>query len=89
MRSVTTEGFRKQFRSLPEDVQVRAKQAYRLWITDPRHASLHFRRVHPAEPIYSVRIGLHNRGVALVEGELANWFWIGSHSDYDKLLKGL
>ena len=86
MKSVTTDGFRKAFARLPSDVRARAKAAYRIWLADSRHTGLHYRRVHPSEPIYSVRIGLHYRAVALVEGDTATWYWIGSHSDYDKLL---
>ena len=55
-------------------------------MSDPNHPSLKFRQVHPSEPIFSVRIGLHWRAIAVVENEVAIWFWIGSHSDYDKLL---
>ncbi len=89
MRSVTGPGFRKQFAALPSDVRSRAKSTYLRWKADPNHPGLHFSRVHPVEPIYSVRIGLHWRAVALIENDLATWFWIGSHSDYDRLLDSM
>ena len=89
MRSVTTGDFRKAFASLPKEIQGQARSAYRLWTEDIRHPSLHFRRVHETDPIFSVRIGLHWRAVALVEEGVANWFWIGSHSDYDKLIASI
>ncbi|BBO23759.1 MAG: hypothetical protein AMXMBFR19_19850 [Chthonomonadaceae bacterium] len=89
MKSVTTADFRKGFRALPADVRQQAKSAYRLWAADPKHPSLHFRRVHAVESVFSVRIGIHYRAVALVEGGVANWFWIGTHSDYDKLIRSL
>jgi hypothetical protein len=41
------------------------------------------------EPVYSARIGLHYRAVALVEGGEAVWFWIGSHAEYDQLMARL
>jgi hypothetical protein len=37
-------------------------------------------------PVFSVRIGLHYRALAVQEGEDLIWFWIGSHSDFDDLI---
>jgi hypothetical protein len=71
------------------EVREQAKGAYQLWLANPKHPSLHFRRIHPSEPIFSARIGLHYRAVALVERGVATWFWIGTHSGYDKLLRSL
>lgn len=89
MRSVTGPRFRKQFGGLPAEVRIQAKVAYQRWKIDPFHPGLHFSRVHPTEPIYSVRIGIHWTAVALVEDNIATWIWIGSHSDYDRLLDSL
>ncbi len=74
---------------LPQEVQQRATRAYRLWLADPNHPGLKFSAVHPLEPIYSVRIGLHWRALAVVEDGVAIWFWIGSHSDYDQILRSI
>lgn len=89
MKSLTTASFRKAYAKLPEDVKARTRTAYRAWLSDPFSPGLQYRCVHPTEPVYSVRIGLHYRAVALVEHEVATWFWIGSHSDYDRLLRSL
>ena len=87
MRSRATETFWKLFANLPADVQRQAKAAFGLWRADPFHPSLQFKRVHRAEPLYSVRVGLHWRALCLRDGDLVNWIWIGSHADYDKLLR--
>ncbi len=87
MKSRTTHQFRRRYRQLPIEVRRQARRAYRLWRRQPNHPSLQFKRVAPREPIYSVRIGLHWRAVALVEGDTATWWWIGSHAEYDDLLK--
>ncbi len=49
---------------------------------DERHPSLHLKRTGK---YWSARVGLHHRvlGVATQSGIL--WFWIGTHSEYDKL----
>jgi len=56
---------------------------------DPTHPSLRFKQVHPTRPIFSARVGLGYRALAVRDGEAVIWFWIGSHADYDKLLARL
>ena len=87
MRSLLTDDFRAAFAALPTDVQVWARRVYRVWRANPYHPSLHFRQVHPTEPLYSVRIGLGWRALGLVEDQDITWFWIGSHAAYDHLIR--
>jgi len=87
MNSHITDKFRKAFAELPADVQKQARQAYRLFIDNPNHPSLRFKPIHPTRPIFSVRIGLNYRAVGIREGDDIVWFWIGSHAEYDKLIR--
>ena len=89
MNSSVTKGFRKQLDALPTDVREQADRAYSLWRSDPYHPSLQFKQVSRREPIYSVRVGIGYRALGLREGDNVNWFWIGSHSQYDDFLKRL
>ena len=89
MNSHVTEDFVARFADLPDAVKVQARKAYRLWRQNPSHPSLHFKRVHSSEPIYSVRISLGWRALGLRECDAMFWFWIGSHADYDRLLQQL
>ena len=89
MESRTTEGFRKAFAKLPGEIRRLAGKNYQLWRDNPDHPSLQFKNVHPKEPIYSVRIGLHYRAVGIREEDTMTWFWIGPHSEYDRLLSRL
>ena len=87
MTSHTTERFRRAFVRLPRQVQQQAREAYALFLADPFHPRLHFKQVHPTEPIFSARIKSGYRAVGVRDGDSIIWFWIGSHADYDKLLK--
>ncbi len=89
MRSVTTARFRKAYAELPSHIKEAAKKAYALWKKSPHHESLKFKKVHTAQPVYSVRIGLAWRALGLKENDTMIWFWVGSHSDYDKLISSL
>jgi hypothetical protein len=91
--SRTTKNFWKHYKALPEDVQRQAVRAYALWRANPSHRSLHFKCVSEKHAVLSVRVGIHWRALGyrdVAPGEdVVTWFWIGSHSDYDKLVAGL
>ena len=89
MTSKTTRRFREAYRRLPEHVQRRAREAYRRFGDDPNHPSLRFKQVHATQPIYAARVGLGYRALALIEDEAVVWFWIGTHAEYDQLLRTL
>jgi hypothetical protein len=89
VNSFLTEQFLIHYRVLPEHVREQARQAYALFQQDPHHPSLRFRRVHPTRPIFSARVGIDYRVVGIRDGNDIFWFWIGSHSEYDRLLKQL
>lgn len=69
MKSSVTKEFRRLLDELPHAAQEQAYRAYRLWREDPYRPSLRFKRVSPAAPIYSVRIGLNFRALGLRESE--------------------
>jgi len=74
-------GFWKAYDALPARVRRLADDNYALLKADPRHPSLHLKRIGR---FWSVRVGLHRApGVDAEEGIV--WFWIGSPADYDKL----
>jgi hypothetical protein len=87
--SRTTASFRKALAALPEQVQDRAREAFRLFSENPAHPSLQFKQVHPTEPIFSARVTLDYWALARRRDDHWIWFWIGSHSDYDQLLERL
>ena len=89
MKSKTTTRFRAAFAGRPPQLQRRAREAYRLFAEDPNHPSLHFKQVHPVKPIYSARVGLAYRALAVRDQEVMIWFSIGSHAEYDQLLRTL
>ena len=89
MQSQTTEGFRALLAAAPASVQAKAQGAYRLWSENPAHPSLRFKKVHNTRPIYSVRIDLDWRALGVLKQGVVIWFWIGPHSEYERLLSKL
>jgi hypothetical protein len=86
MKSRATVDFWQHFHKLPKDIQRTAKKAYLLWQDNPRHVSLHFKRLNTPPPLYSVRVGMHYRALGLLDDETVVWFWIGTHGEYDRLI---
>jgi hypothetical protein len=87
MKSSTTQRFWKCYGELSEEVKNQAKEAYITFSKNPYHPSLHFKRVHSTKPIFSVRITKDYRSLGVLDGNEVVWFWIGSHKEYDTLVK--
>ncbi|MEO1790662.1 MAG: hypothetical protein AAFR25_00380 [Cyanobacteria bacterium J06629_19] len=90
MKSKLDDAFIHCFGKLPEEVKKTARKNYRLWQDNHSHPGLEFKKISTKQPIYSVRVGMGWRAVGVLEdSDTIAWFWLGSHSDYDKLIKGL
>lgn len=83
MKHRAAKHFWQCYHALPDNIQRLADQCYELLKRDARHPSLHLKKVGR---FWSVRIGLHNRALAIEAGSDLVWFWIGSHAEYDKLI---
>ncbi|MGB0562389.1 MAG: type II toxin-antitoxin system RelE family toxin [Spirulinaceae cyanobacterium] len=84
MKSLTTAEFWRAYRQLPPKLKVQARKTYAQWRQNPRHPSLHFKKVGKA--LWSVRITGGYRALAIKKGDDYYWFWIGPHDEYEALL---
>ncbi len=87
MNSRIAEDFLAYFAELPDAVKDQARKSYRLWKVDPSHPGVRFKRIHNHEAMYSVRVGKGWRALGLLDGDTITWFWIGSHAEYDRLIR--
>jgi len=88
MTSKASPRFWQLFSGLPADVQRIAVQNYELWLANPNHPSLRYRRLKGRDNVVTVRAGDHYRALGLLETDGVVWFWIGSHAEYDRLVSG-
>jgi hypothetical protein len=72
------------YRSLPASLQELADKSFRLLKDDPKHPSLHFKKLGR---FWSARVGLHHRAIAVETADGLVWFWIGAHAEYDRLVR--
>lgn len=84
MRHYALAEFWELYQNLPEPVRLIADRNYELLKANPAHPSLHFKR---AGRYWAVRVGLRYRALAVPDGDDLVWFWIGSHAEYDRLLR--
>jgi hypothetical protein len=76
--------FQPLYDALPARVRAAADKSFAVLKRDPRHPSLHFKRVK--DDLWSVRIGHRYRALAIEGSDCFQWFWIGTLADYDRLV---
>ena len=81
----TTQRFWRRYASLQPGVQSIADQSFALLKRDPRHPSLHFKKTGK---LWSARVGIHHRALAVPDAAGFLWIWIGTHTEYDRLISG-
>ena len=84
MKYRATPDFWYRYRQLPREIQELADRCYELLKQDSRYPSLHFKKVGS---FWSVRVGIHYRALAVEKDIDVVWFWIGTHAEYDLLLR--
>jgi len=85
LRHFASSKFWRQFYQLPEITQKLARQNYKLFKKNPLHPSLHYKKVCGGK-YRSVRIGINYRAIGVPVQNGGQWFWIGNHGEYDKIL---
>lgn len=83
MRHIASPSFWACYENLPTNVQNLANRSFELLKVNPKHPSLHLKK---AGKYYSVRVGKKYRALAVEMEDGLLWFWIGTHSEYDKLV---
>lgn len=83
MQSKAVSSFWEGYARLPEKIQLRAKKQYLLWLEDPSHPSVRFKKVGE---YWSARVTGNYRAVGILDGDTVVWFFIGTHAEYDRLL---
>jgi len=67
-----------------------ADESYQLLRRDPKHPSLHFKKVGRfCQEGWAVLVrsgGLHHRALAVEHENTVVWFWIGPHTLYNRLV---
>ena len=87
MKSYTVVSFSDAFEYLPEEIQNSSRKKFMISKENPLHHSLRFKCVNASHNIWSVRITMDYRALGVVDKNDIVWYWIGSHKEYEKLIK--
>ena len=71
------------YKTLPQAIQNQADKSFDLLKSDPRHPSLHLKKVGKYR---SVRATREYRALGMDVNDGILWFWIGTHTEYDRLV---
>ena len=83
MRSKAVSGFWERYNKLPIQIKKSADKQFLLWLSNPHHPSLRFKKVGS---YWSARVTGSYRAVGVMDGDTIVWFFIGTHAEYDRLL---
>ena len=84
MKHKTTKRFWDLYHKQPFKIQSLADKAFDNLKENPYKPALHFKKVGK---LYSARINLSHRALAVKDGDDFIWVWLGNHDDYEKLIK--
>lgn len=79
----TSSSFWKCYDALSDDIQDQADTHFDLLKKNPRHPSLHFKKIGK---YWSVRANDDYRALGAEVEDGIIWFWVGIHSEYDRLV---
>lgn len=88
MRHRATSGFWREYQALPVEIRSRADKQFLLLKANPGHPSLQFKKLGEShgEELWSARVTLNYRALAIKRPDGYLWFWIGSHETYESLI---
>ena len=84
MRHFKDPRFRPLYAALPRHIRKAADKSFALLKENPKHPSLHFKCI--GDDLWSARVGRNYRALALLCEDGFQWFWIGPHAEYDRLI---
>ena len=85
MKSLARPSFWRAYAALDPAVREAARRAYALFVANPDHPSLRFKKLQGYDNAWSVRVNEQYRAVGQRTGDTIEWAWIGSHNDFDNL----
>jgi hypothetical protein len=83
MQSKAVASFWEAYRRLPAKIRKAARKQYALWLGDPNHPSVCFKKVGD---YWSARVTGSYRAIGIADGDTVIWFFIGTHAEYDRIL---
>jgi hypothetical protein len=81
--------FWRHYHALSTNIQIQADKQFDLLKANPHHPSLHFKKLgeRRGQEIWSARVTLNYRALAVKLPDAFVWYWIGEHGVYEVLIQ--
>jgi hypothetical protein len=76
------------YRALAPDIRRRADKQFSFLRANAQHPSLQFKKIgeRQGQELWSARVSLNHRALAIKRPYGYLWFWIGDHETYETLI---
>ena len=91
MQSSFEPGFEKFSKKLPPDIRKKAQKAFKNFRENDQSdfsRGLEFKRIQGSKTLHSIRIDDNYRALGHKHGDVVRWYWIGSHDEYIRRIRG-
>jgi len=88
MNHRATASFWQEYAALPDEMRRRADRQFALLKANPTHPSLQFKKIgeRHGHELWSARVTLSCRALAIRRTDGYLWFWVGDHDTYELLI---
>ncbi len=86
MEHRTDAKYNKLLAALPKEIQTKEDRQFQRLEEDDKHPSLRFKKVSGKENLWSFRVDGNYRALGYEDEAEITWYWVGTHSDMDKIL---
>ncbi len=86
MKHSTDAGYGKLLDALPKAIQTKANKQLQRLKENSEYPSLRFKKVSGKENHWSFRVDGNYRALGREDEAEITWYWVGTHSDADKIL---
>jgi mRNA-degrading endonuclease RelE of RelBE toxin-antitoxin system len=81
MKIEFSEAFLKQSQKLPDDVVAQFEKQKQFLVDNPRHPSLHLKKLQDYKDVYSIRASSSYRALFILKDDTAVFFALGHRKD--------
>jgi len=78
--------FWRLYHELPAAIRDQADASFELLKANPAHPSIRLKKIKGRDGLWSARVGSNYRALAVEVPDGLQWFWIGTHADYDRMI---
>ena len=93
-RNRTSKNFRRQYRNLPEVIQLAIREACKLFDRTPSHPSLRHHELQDSKKSkhvpgsFSVSPTMQYRAIYFPDKGINTRYWVGTHAEYNRYVGG-